>query len=33
QMELRGQGNLGIKVRKDGGDVEKLWSDKDGLWW
>ncbi|GJV80610.1 hypothetical protein Tco_1516480, partial [Tanacetum coccineum] len=29
---LRGQGNLGIKVRTSGGDVERLWSDKDGLW-
>nr|GEV60819.1 hypothetical protein [Tanacetum cinerariifolium] len=26
------QENLRIKVRKDGGKVESLWSDKDGLW-
>ncbi|GJQ96784.1 hypothetical protein Tco_0007923 [Tanacetum coccineum] len=29
---LRGQGNLGIKVRTGGVDVERLWSDKYGLW-
>ncbi|GKA44049.1 hypothetical protein Tco_0736773 [Tanacetum coccineum] len=30
---LRGQENLGIKIRTCRGDVERLWSDKDGLWY
>ncbi|GKB21398.1 hypothetical protein Tco_0855321 [Tanacetum coccineum] len=32
RITLGGQGVLRIKVRTGGGDVERLWSDKDGLW-
>ncbi|GJV69887.1 hypothetical protein Tco_1485396 [Tanacetum coccineum] len=32
RITLGGQGVLRIKVRIGGGDVERLWSDKDGLW-
>nr|GEV47554.1 hypothetical protein [Tanacetum cinerariifolium] len=31
-LTFKGQENLEIKVRKDRGDVERLWSDNDGLW-